>query len=189
MEPSFEFLEKMPSGKRIEHLSQDKNIPEAEILDLFQAAFRGGGGSLLPVNERWILWSSDKLIGHAGVQRRWFVVKDKYFEGWLLGGICINPDFQGKGLANILIKKVLSDLAQKELDFAILCCDEEKLVSFYKRFGFIKISDSALYLENGKLEKVDGDRTMVISFAQGFDAEVLRTDPFPFGFDFCWGRG
>ncbi|GEM_PF-2549127 len=188
MKKSFKFLEKMPFGIRIEHLWQDKNIPERKILGLLRAAFSGGKGPPLPVNERWLLWSQDQLLGHAAVQRRWFVVNNKFFEGWLLGGVCIDPNFQGKGLANILIKKVLSDLAQKELDFAILCCDEEKLSGFYQKFGFAKIADSALYLEEGKIRTVEGDRTLVIAFSEDFDLDVLRVDPFPFGFDFCWSR-
>ncbi len=183
-----EFLDKLPPETRIEHRPNDKNSPETEILDLLKAAFGGGDGPPLPVNQRWLMRSPDKFLGHAAVQRRWFVVNNKYFEGWLLGGVCIDPDLQGKGLASILIKKVLSDLADQELEFAILCCDKEQLENYYKNLGFTKISDSALYLEDGKLERVDGDRTLAISFRKYFDVEALRTEHFPFGFDFCWGR-
>ncbi len=181
--------EKVPLETHIEHLANDKNSPEAEILGLLKTAFGGGDGPLLPVNQRWLIRSSDhRLLGHAGVQRRWFVVNKRFYEGWLLGGICIDPDLQGKGLAGLLIKKVLSDLAQQELNFAILCCDKEHLEKYYKKLGFTKISDSALYLEDEKLEKVDGDRILVKSLKKDFNIEVLRSDPFPFGFDFCWGR-
>ena len=167
---------------RIEHLSGDTGLPEKEILSLLKAAMGGDDTPPWPANQRWLLWSPDRLMAHASVQRRWFVVNRHYFEGWHIGGVCVHPDVQRSGIGTLLMQQVHAELSLQELAFAVLNCGHH-LVGFYSRVGYSKISDRGLYIRDGKLVSEE-DPAMAISFRQGFDIAALMCEAFPFGFDF-----
>lgn len=181
MPNSFKASGRTPAGLRVEHLSDDIGLPKADLLRLFRTAF-GGVETLWPANQRWLLWSSDKLLGHVSVQRRWFVVNKQYFEGWFVGGVCAGPTVQRSGIGTLILRQAHADLTLQELDFAVLNCGHP-LVGFYERVGYVKISDRALYIRDGKLV-LDEDPALAISFKQGFDVTALMCEAFPFGFDF-----
>lgn len=165
----------------IVHLVNDQDVPATALLQLLRRAF-GGADSLWPANQRWLYWSDDTLVGHVSVQRRWFLVNQRYWEGWFVGGVCVDPTAQGHGIGTALMRRTNVDLAQQSLPFAVLNCGHSR-VAFYERFGYIKIADRALYLRKGATA-IDEDPALAISFCQEFDATLLCSDIFPFGFDF-----
>ena len=166
---------------RIEHISEEVGLPESSLLRLFRAAF-GTIDVLWPANQRWLLWEAEQLVGHVSVQRRWFVLNKRYFEGWFVGGVCVDPAYQESGLGTLLMRQVHTDLASQTLDFAVLNCGAP-LARFYERIGYVKVSDRAIYLRDGELA-LDEDHALVISFNQAFDVAALMCEAFPFGFDF-----
>ena len=178
----FKVSNTIPAESRIEHLSGDVGLPATEILSLLKAAFGGDDTPPWPANQRWLLWSADKLLGHVSVQRRWFVVNKHYFEGWHVGGVCVHPAVQRSGIGTFLMRQVHADLSAQELDFAVLNCGHPR-VGFYNRVGYTKISDRALYIRDGELVS-DEDPALAISFRQSFDVTALACEAFPFGFDF-----
>lgn len=178
----FEISGTIPAGSRIEHLSGDVGLPEKEILFLLQAALGGDDTPPWPANQRWLVWSSDKLLGHVSVQRRWFVVNKHYFEGWHVGGVCVHPAVQRGGLGTLLMRQAHADLALQDLAFAVLNCGRP-LVRFYSRVGYTKVSDRALYIRDGRLVSEE-DPALAISFRQSFEVAALTCEAFPFGFDF-----
>jgi GNAT superfamily N-acetyltransferase len=182
MPSSFKVSGTIPAGSRVEHLSGDIGLPGSEILRLLKAAFGGDDTPPWPANQRWLLWSPDKLLGHVSVQRRWFVVNKHYFEGWHVGGVCVDPAVQRKGVGTLLMRQAYADLSLQELDFAVLNCGRP-LVGFYNRIGYVKISDRALYIRDDKL-MIEEDPALAISFRQRFDVITLTCELFPFGFDF-----
>lgn len=179
---SFEIPEINPAESRIEHLSSDIGLPETEVLCLLKAALGGDDTPPWPANQRWLLWSPNKLIGHVSVQRRWFVIHKHYFEGWHVGGVCVDPVVQRTGKGTLLMRQVHADLSLQELDFAVLNCGRP-LVRFYDRVGYIKISDHAVYIRDNQLV-LEADPALAISFRQSFDVTTLACEAFPFGFDF-----
>ena len=172
----------LPTESRIEHISGDVDLPEKEILSLLKAAMGGDDTPPWPANQRWLLWLSDKLIGHISVQQRWFVVNKHYLEGWHVGGVCVHPSVQRKGIGSLLMKRVNADLTLQELEFAVLNCGHS-LVRFYKRVGYTKVSDRALYIRDDNLA-IEEDPVLAISFRKDFDITALMCKTFPFGFDF-----
>lgn len=56
----------------------------------------------------------------------------------ILDGIYVRRDFRNKNVANMLIKKFLSDLEKSKYKEVRLNCPE-KLIKFYEKFGFKKI--------------------------------------------------
>lgn len=80
------------------------------------------------------------------------------------------------------MRQVHADLSAQELAFAVLNCGR-RLIGFYNRVGYTKISDRALYIRDGKLV-CDEDPALAISFRQSFDVADLACEAFPFGFDF-----
>ena len=166
---------RLPARWRVERFSGDIGLPETELLRLFRAAF-GGADTLWPANQRWLLWSSDKLVGHVSVQRRWFVVNKRYFEGWFVGGVCANPAVQRSGIGTLLMRQAHADLTPQELSFAVLNCGDP-LVGFYERVGYVKISDRALYIRDGKLA-LDEDPALAISLKPDFDIDEEFFDAF-----------
>ena len=182
MPSSFEVSGTIPLGSRVEHLSGDVGFPEAEILRLLKAALGGDDTPPWPANQRWLLCSHDRLLGHVSVQRRWFVVNRHYFEGWLVGGVCVDPAVQRSGIGTLLMRQAHADLSLQELDFAVLNC-ARSLVRFYDRVGYVKISDRALYIRDDRLV-IEEDPALAISFRERFDVGALACEAFPFGFDF-----
>ena len=85
---------------RVEHLIDDVGLSEKEVLSLLKAAMGGDDTPPWPANQRWLIWHPDKLIAHVSVQRRWFVVKRHYYEGWHIGGVCVHPDHRGRESAH-----------------------------------------------------------------------------------------
>ncbi|MBN1484681.1 MAG: GNAT family N-acetyltransferase [Chloroflexia bacterium] len=169
-------------GARVEHISGDMGLPEADVLRLLKAAFGGDDAPPWPANQRWLLWSAGELLGHVSVQRRWFIVHKRYFEGWFVGGVCVDPDFQRAGIGTLLMQRAHADLALQELGFAVLNCGRP-LLRFYERLGYTKISDRALYIRGDKLA-LDEDPALAIRFKADFDLSALAGEAFPFGFDF-----
>ena len=178
----FKVPETITAESRIEHLSGDVDLPVDKILSLLKAAMGGDDTPPWPANQRWLLWSSEKLLGHVSVQRRWFVVNKHYFEGWHVGGVCTHPSVQRSGIGTLLMRQVHADLSLQELAFAVLNCGRP-LVRFYDKVGYTKIADRALYIRDGELVS-DEDPALAISFQQDFDVAALTCEAFPFGFDF-----
>ena len=94
---------KLLPESRIERISDDVGLPEKEILSLLKAAMGGDDTPPWPANQRWLLWHSAELIGHVSVQRRWFVVNRRYWEGWHVGGVCVHPSVQREGIGSYLM--------------------------------------------------------------------------------------
>lgn len=116
------------------------------------------------------------------MQRRWFVVNKHYYEGWFVGGVCVDPAVQRRGLGTLLIRQVHADLTPQALDFAVLNCGHS-LVEFYERVGYVKVAERALYIRDGKLV-IDEDPALAVSFKADFDVTALTCQVFPSGFDF-----
>jgi len=175
-------LNTLPIETRYEHIIDDVGLPEKAILSLLKAAMGGDDTPPWPANQRWLLWFSNELVGHVSVQQRWFVVNNHYVEAWHVGGVCVHPDVQRKGIGKLMMEHVHADLSHQELGFAVLNCSQS-LVRFYGRVGYVKVSDRALYIRDEKLV-IDDDPALAISFKQAFKVGILECEAFPFGFDF-----
>jgi predicted N-acetyltransferase YhbS len=99
-----------------------------------------------------------------------------------VGGVCVDPALQRNGIGTLLVRQAHTDLASQKPDCAVLNCGEP-LVRFYERAGYVKVSDRALYIREGKLA-VDEDPALAISLKRDFDVAALVCEAFPFGFDF-----
>jgi len=182
MSASIKTSNTLPAGSRIEHFSDDVSFPEKEVLSLLKATMGGDDTPPWPANQRWLLWFSNELVGHVSVQRRWFVVNHHYFQGWHVGGVCVHPKVQRKGIGTLIMQQAHADLSHQELGFAVLNCGHS-LVGFYRSVGYVKVSDHGLYIRDEKLV-TDDDPALAISFQEGFDVRSLVCTAFPFGFDF-----
>ncbi|MBT3341513.1 MAG: GNAT family N-acetyltransferase [Gemmatimonadetes bacterium] len=165
----------------IQHIQDDSDVPTAELLDLFRAAF-GGADTLCPANQRWIARLDGLVVSHVAVQRRWFLVNRVYHEGWFVGMVCTGPDQQHKGLATQLVLRAHEDLVREDLAFTALNCGDG-VVPFYEQLGYTCISPRGTYLR-GDRGIVDEDPAMAFSLNPDFDVQDLACDSFPFGFDF-----
>lgn len=63
----------------------------------------------------------------------------------LILGLVVRPDMRRRGIAALLMKKLLSRAVQDGLNAAALTCKKE-LISYYERFGFVNrgVSSSVL---------------------------------------------
>jgi GNAT superfamily N-acetyltransferase len=171
----------MSAEFELEHIVDDRGAPERELLQLFRSAF-GGADSLWPANQRWLAWIGGRLAAHVAIQRRWYLLHGRYYEGWMVGTVCTTPEMQRRGIATELLRITHADLKRDELAFAALNCGAPR-VAFYERCGYQRISDRAIYLRDATAV-IDDDPALAISLKPHFDVTCLACDSFPFGFDF-----
>ncbi|MCO4794961.1 MAG: GNAT family N-acetyltransferase [Bacteriovoracaceae bacterium] len=78
-----------------------------------------------------VMVHEDKIIGHIGARRVEFGTKASSFPLVMLGGICIDEEFRGKGLFTPFIDKVLN--LYKDAALFSLWSDKSE---FYEKFSF-----------------------------------------------------
>lgn len=104
-------------------------------------------------NHFWLLWEGDRLLSFvngmvtdapdltdamyadAGMHRedgRW----------QMLFGVVTDPEFQGRGLAGQVLRRVIADARDQGRAGLVLTC-KERLLGFYGRFGFVDEGVSA----------------------------------------------
>lgn len=174
----------MPDNLQLtyQHLEDDRLVPGKAVLDLQSIAFDADMNELLPANHRWLCWHGEELIAHAAVQRRWFVIRRAYLEGWMLGGVCTEPQYQRQGVARRLLAQVHEDLSMGPLHFIVLNCGN-RVRRFYEKIEYKEVSPHGLYLRNGSIE-IDNDPALARVLSPELDTDRLRCEAFPFVNDF-----
>lgn len=59
-----------------------------------------------------------------------------------LHSLCVHPDFQRQGLAEILLKSYVQRIRDSEVAKRIAIIVRDRLVGFYEKFGFKKVGPS-----------------------------------------------
>jgi ribosomal protein S18 acetylase RimI-like enzyme len=88
----------------------------------------------------FLLMNDNMAIGYGHLEKDDAVV-------WL--GICILPDFKGRGLGKLMMRALLEEGRQLNLDSITLTVDKENLnaIKLYESFGFTLITDESHYLK------------------------------------------
>ena len=77
------------------------------------------------------VYDGDKLIGYIDAVSNG--VTDAYIQD-----LMVNPEYQGKGIGTELMNRTIANLKTRKI-YMISVVFEEKLLPFYKRFGFFKM--------------------------------------------------
>lgn len=92
-----------------------------------------------PSDIRAMAYMNGKLIGHIGADKRWIAVGKSKVKVAGIGGVLVERDYRGFGIAKMLMHQLINNLQQKEYaHFGYLGCREE-VVSFYNSCGFERI--------------------------------------------------
>ena len=94
----------------------------------------------------------------------------------------MHPDVQKRGLGTRLLARASADLSVQELSFAVLATGH-RIAPFYESVGYEKVSETVLYLRDGKIVHGPG-AALAVSFRPAFDVGGLKCARFPFGFEF-----
>ncbi|MCB9094559.1 MAG: GNAT family N-acetyltransferase [Halobacteriovoraceae bacterium] len=95
----------------------------------------------------YVLLDENKVIGHIGVKYRFFKINNKFHPVAFLGGICIEPSYQGKGYFNFFFTSVL----QKSSPVAVYFLWSH-LLRLYQNFGFYPAFELLEYELDAQLE-------------------------------------
>ena len=98
-------------------------------------------------NNFWLCFVDNKLVSYIdGLVTDTPDLSDNMFENaslhdesgaWqMLFSVCTHPEHQGKGLASVVMKKLISDCKKGKRKGVVLTC-KEALLPFYARFGFV----------------------------------------------------
>lgn len=118
---------------------------------------------------------NDEIIGIQLVFLRKITYKDVEIKLAGLGGLVVHKDLRHKGIASILLKATLKNLASKNIDVAMLCTDIEVLGHLYRRVGFIPLGRSYYFFDkNGKEKLESGGMIAVVNNKSVFDL-ILNT--------------
>jgi hypothetical protein len=111
-----------------------------DTAELWKLCFPTGG----------VYHSNPRVITDGGAvisMIHWKPVTVSGLKGCYIFGVATHPGYRRRGLSSRLMREVLDDL--DGFSFAVLIPAEEPLVSYYKRFGFIK-RGSMPAIESGK---------------------------------------
>ena len=101
----------------------------------------------------WLLFEGEKLIGMInGMMTDIPKLSDEMFEdatmhdpngAWLMiFGVATSPEYQKRGYASMLMKRVIEDARKQGKKGLVLTC-KEHLIHFYEGFGFVNEGVSA----------------------------------------------
>jgi len=95
----------------------------------------------------WVAQAEDKVIGYC------MTMKEK--EYGRVGAIYVLPNYQGRGVGELLIRKALKWLGGKKNIMINVARYNKQAIAFYEKFGFVKTGkagalDSAAKLPSGK---------------------------------------
>lgn len=143
------------TGIRVTVRHEDELNPsdQACISDLLQAVFQGypaGRTSFpQPPHLRVLAWETQDLVGHCGGAIRQIAIGDGSFMVMGVADLCVLPDFQGRGLARLLLHRLETVATERGLDFLVAMSGES---SFFAATGFSGVPVRAVWLSylNGR---------------------------------------
>jgi ribosomal protein S18 acetylase RimI-like enzyme len=105
-------------------------------------------------NDHYIPYSffdGEKCIANASFNAMKLIMDGKVVQTGQIGTVMTHPEYRGRGLAQMLIEKILEDYSD-QCDLFFLCA-EEKASSLYKRCGFQYRQENNYLIDAGQYEK------------------------------------
>lgn len=159
----------------------DSDITErqADELDrLFCVCFGGMAFRSGPKADARAVWTENgAIVAHTAIGVRRIDLHGSPTRAALLGLVCVDPLYRGKGIGHRLIAELQRATA---LPFVLNC--GYALVAYYSRIGYLTIADAATY-DRGNA--VTLDRDPVMGHANGQPIQMaLQAMPIHLGTDF-----
>jgi GNAT superfamily N-acetyltransferase len=126
--------------------------------------------SFLEKNSPLVLLHNDRIIGHLGLIPLCVSLEGKRYGATLGKDLAVLPEFQGHGLANLLLKKWM------ELPDVQMGYPNERAIGLYRKLGWKESSDS--YLHFFLLKPFDNNR--FVNSVPSFLRKITNTISFPF---------
>ena len=82
----------------------------------------------------------DQIVSTVGCMSMRYVINSEARNGFQLGAVATRPDHRNRGLARLLIKKVLSELDAP--DQPVILFANSSVLDFYPRFGFRRLAQT-----------------------------------------------
>jgi predicted acetyltransferase len=112
------------------------------------------------LNECLLLYISNKLVGHIGINKRIINHQNKTYVIAGIGDVAIDNQYRSQGLGNMLMKEVNKIIKENEYDLGVLFC-HPKLDNFYSSSGWFSKNNGKIFATvNGALE--DQRRTFLL---------------------------
>ena len=92
----------------------------------------------------FILIEENKVCAHIACQERSFEINGEQFKVLFLGGICVDPSTQGKGL----FRKIYEFVEDQFKDMALMFLWSDKL-DLYEKFGYYPVFSQYQYKQTG----------------------------------------
>jgi predicted GNAT family N-acyltransferase len=124
------------------------------------------------------------LISHAAIkQERYGFVKDPSATTWILGYVCTNGAFRGRGYARSCLVELFETLRLRAHPWIMVLNCKRHVVRFYEKCGFETIAEKASYDRNGKIS-VDDDPVMAKCSAPELMSSIERNAVLHLGEEF-----
>ena len=97
-----------------------------------------------------------------------------------IGGVCVDEEFRGQGIAKLMMEKAKEELGKMKCGVAMLCTDlsDKKFVELYSNFGFIRLEKDHLYQDkNGHTRSCSDAMVAPINSAEKID--LIKNSPEP----------
>jgi GNAT superfamily N-acetyltransferase len=92
---------------------------------------------------RYLVLKEKKLIAHLAIIHRMIKVGEENFTIFGVSDLCVDPDFQQKKIARVLLEELETLGKKHKIDFITLVAHEQK---FYKKNGFQVYNNNCRWL-------------------------------------------
>jgi predicted acetyltransferase len=107
---------------------------------------------------RSLIVSGPKVISQAAIkQYRFNFISDPRIDTWILGYVCTDSAFRGRGLASQCLRELFDEVQSGDWIMVLNC--KQVVAGFYEKCGFEIVAEKASYDRNGKIS-IDDDPVM-----------------------------
>jgi GNAT superfamily N-acetyltransferase len=131
---------------------------------------------------RSVLSAGHDVISHAAIKQCTYnFISDSGVATWILGYVCTDREFRGRGHASQCLLE-LFDALQSQAWIMVLNC-KRTVAGFYEKCGFEIIADKASYDRNGKIS-IDDDPVMAKCSTPELKTAIVRNTILHLGEEF-----
>jgi predicted N-acetyltransferase YhbS len=125
---------------------KDKTIPE--LVETFRETskqYRVSYPQIRLPSLRYVIWDNDKAVAHALTFERPVITAEGQISVMALSGVCVLPNYQGRGLGAEIVRRTFGRIHGGEFDVSLF---QTTIPAFYEKLGAIAVTNRFVNSKN-----------------------------------------